>query len=137
MIRRPPRSTRTDTLFPYTTLFRSFVRVPGVIKLRNGDYTSLALHIDVEQTMAMRASIIEHTAEAFDPDLFIVDKEPLGLRGEVEATLAMLRQRGTPCVLALRDVMNEPGLLLPAWARTPVVPALQRYFEDRQSTRLN
>src|SRR3546814_10123272 len=26
MIRRPPRSTRTDTLFPYTTLFRSVVR---------------------------------------------------------------------------------------------------------------
>src|SRR3546814_5265951 len=26
MIRRPPRSTRTDTLFPYTTLFRSFIR---------------------------------------------------------------------------------------------------------------
>src|SRR3546814_13468008 len=24
MIRRPPRATRTDTLFPYTTLFRSF-----------------------------------------------------------------------------------------------------------------
>src|SRR3546814_7859750 len=27
MIRRPPRSTRTDTLFPYTTLFRSVGRV--------------------------------------------------------------------------------------------------------------
>src|SRR3546814_13095289 len=27
MIRRPPRSTRTDTLFPYTTLFRSLHRV--------------------------------------------------------------------------------------------------------------
>src|SRR3546814_6763017 len=27
MIRRPPRSTRTDTLLPYTTLFRSYVRV--------------------------------------------------------------------------------------------------------------
>src|SRR3546814_6978352 len=26
MVRRPPRSTRTDTLFPYTTLFRSVVR---------------------------------------------------------------------------------------------------------------
>src|SRR3546814_7565590 len=26
MIRRPPRSTRTDTLFPYTTLFRSSIR---------------------------------------------------------------------------------------------------------------
>src|SRR3546814_9960812 len=28
MIRRPPRSTRTDTLFPYTTLFRSARRAP-------------------------------------------------------------------------------------------------------------
>src|SRR3546814_14511470 len=27
MIRRPPRSTRTDTLFPYTTLFRSWGRI--------------------------------------------------------------------------------------------------------------
>src|SRR3546814_17877942 len=29
MIRRPPRSTRTDTLFPYTTLFRSIDHVGG------------------------------------------------------------------------------------------------------------
>src|SRR3546814_9965684 len=29
MIRRPPRSTRTDTLFPYTTLFRSDRRIAG------------------------------------------------------------------------------------------------------------
>src|SRR3546814_10574909 len=41
MIRRPPRSTRTDTLFPYTTLFRSSLRIidqciekmpPGLVK---------------------------------------------------------------------------------------------------------
>src|SRR3546814_4294120 len=33
MIRRPPRSTRTDTLFPYTTLFRSYrwFIVPGLV----------------------------------------------------------------------------------------------------------
>src|SRR3546814_6588993 len=31
MIRRPPRSTRTDTLFPYTTLFRSQAAQPQVI----------------------------------------------------------------------------------------------------------
>src|SRR3546814_18344707 len=30
MIRRPPRSTRTDTLFPYTTLFRSFLILLGL-----------------------------------------------------------------------------------------------------------
>src|SRR3546814_5868905 len=31
MIRRPPRSTRSDTLFPYTTLFRSVPVLPGGI----------------------------------------------------------------------------------------------------------
>src|SRR3546814_9034187 len=37
MIRRPPRSTRTDTLFPYTTLFRSVRRnLPGLARLVAG-----------------------------------------------------------------------------------------------------
>src|SRR3546814_3961141 len=34
MIRRPPRSTRTDTLFPYTTLFRSREHRPGRLRRR-------------------------------------------------------------------------------------------------------
>src|SRR3546814_11002389 len=33
MIRRPPRSTRTDTLFPYTTLFRSGAVLPQRLEL--------------------------------------------------------------------------------------------------------
>ena len=70
-----------------------FVRIPGVIKLRNGDYTSLNPHLDIEETVQLRESIIRKTAESFDPDLFIVDKEPWGLRGEVKPTLEMLRSR--------------------------------------------
>src|SRR3546814_14233242 len=46
MIRRPPRSTRTDTLFPYTTLFRSHgfdVKIlRQVIRLRKLDRAELA-----------------------------------------------------------------------------------------------
>src|SRR3546814_8159474 len=37
MIRRPPRSTRTDTLFPYTTLFRSHAAVDPAVVLRDLD----------------------------------------------------------------------------------------------------
>ncbi len=107
-----------------------FVRVPGVIKLRNGEYTSLALHIDTELTMAMRASIIEHTAKIYDPDLFLVDKEPLGLRGEVKDTLAMLKRRGTPCVLGLRDIMDDPEMLAREWKRKKSVPALAQFYDD-------
>src|SRR3546814_14105214 len=38
MIRRPPRSTRTDTLFPYTTLFRSALRAVTSTDGMTADY---------------------------------------------------------------------------------------------------
>src|SRR3546814_17962051 len=38
MIRRPPRSTRTDTLFPYTTLFRSVVAQGGDLSVLDEDF---------------------------------------------------------------------------------------------------
>src|SRR3546814_7965389 len=51
MIRRPPRSTRTDTLFPYTTLFRS----PPPSHKNEAKRRSLAHFQDVEE-MVMRAT---------------------------------------------------------------------------------
>ncbi len=107
-----------------------FVRIPGVIKLRNGDYTSLNLHLDVEETLKLRESIIRHTADTFDPDLFIVDKEPWGLRGEVRQTMEMLKERDTPLVLGLRDVMDEPTALVPEWERKKVLPALEDLYDE-------
>ena len=107
-----------------------FVRIPGVIKLRNGEYTSLGLLIDIQDTLAMRASIIQHTAKAFAPDLFLVDKEPLGLEGEVEPTLRMLRERGTVNVLGLRDVMDDPMMLRREWHRKQAIPAIQRLYDQ-------
>jgi predicted glycosyltransferase len=107
-----------------------FVRVPGIIKLRNGDYTSLNLDVDIEHTLALRASIIEHTAQVFDPHLFLVDKEPLGLLGEVAKTLRMLRRRGgCRLVLGLRDIMDDPGSLAQEWRRKRVLPALERLYD--------
>lgn len=113
--------------------FRSrvdFVRVPGVIKLRDGQYTSLNLPMDIEETLRIRAEIIQHTARVFDPDIFIVDKEPLGLRGEVLETMKMLKASGTRLVLGLRDVMDEPSALAPEWERKNVMPALKSLFDQ-------
>ena len=107
-----------------------FVRIPGVIKLRNGEYSSLSLHIDISEVLEMRASIIQHTAKVFNPDLFLVDKEPLGLRGEIHETLRMLKQNGTQCVLGLRDVMDDPVLLAREWERKQPIPALRDLYDE-------
>src|SRR3546814_1168258 len=60
MIRRPPRSTRTDTLFPYTTLFRSrrMARVVAQLEIRLVEAD--ALHLDLLHVM----HAVEHGIEA-------------------------------------------------------------------------
>ncbi len=107
-----------------------FVRIPGIIKLKDGAYTPLGLHIDLEQTLQMRESIIYHTAMTFKPDIFLVDKEPTGLQGEVTSTLEMLRQQGCINVLGLRDIMDEIGQLKQEWARKKVLPVLDNLYDD-------
>jgi predicted glycosyltransferase len=107
-----------------------FVRIPGVIKLKDGEYTSLGLHIDLEQTLSMRESIIYHTAASFKPDIFLVDKEPTGLKGEVVSTLQMLHDRGTINVLGLRDVMDEASALKAEWERKQVLPVLEQLYDE-------
>lgn len=107
-----------------------FVKIPSVIKLRNGEYTSMDKHIDVSETIAMRKSIIRHTAETFEPDIFIIDKEPLGLRGEVEDTLRMLKDKGTTLVLGLREVMDAPHLLDVEWKRNDVMHKIGSLYDQ-------
>ena len=106
-----------------------FVKIPSVIKLRNGEYTSLERHIDVHETLKMRQSIIRHTAETFQPDIFIVDKEPLGLRGEAEETLSYLKTRGTTLVLGLREVMDAPHLLEEEWKKSDVMRKMGSFYD--------
>jgi predicted glycosyltransferase len=106
-----------------------YVKIPSVIKLRNGDYTSMDEHINLEETLEMRQAIIRQTAESFQPDIFIVDKEPLGLRREVEDTLAYLKSRGTLLVLGLRDVMDAPHLLDAEWRRNDVMAKIDQLYD--------
>src|SRR3546814_7687862 len=68
MIRRPPRSTRTDTLFPYTTLFRSihararvhvFFQIVGM-QLDQAGHQVIALQVlRLRQLTAARADVMD------------------------------------------------------------------------------
>src|SRR3546814_12592711 len=55
MIRRPPRSTRTDTLFPYTTLFRSTVLSSDTSHWNGRETMS---DTSISNVMAIRAEVI-------------------------------------------------------------------------------
>src|SRR3546814_10792800 len=66
MIRRPPRSTRTDTLFPYTTLFRSACKSPYPAQRPRTPLNRNVLNSWKKRTSACAARLKrseEHTSE--------------------------------------------------------------------------
>src|SRR3546814_2308809 len=108
MIRRPPRSTRTDTLFPYTTLFRSDVDAEGA---HLGDVAG-----DLRHHRRVHAVLpVAHQ----------------GLAGNLQQDTLVLLGAGGP---GLR-VGHEP--LFELWRRASGDGAPRRPVEDRKSTRLN
>lgn len=107
-----------------------FIRLPGVIKLRNGEYKSLGLHVDLADTLAIREAIILQTAKTFSPDVFLVDKEPLGLKGEIASTLDYLQNTACTNILGLRDVLDDPVILASEWQRKRAVAAVETFYDD-------
>src|SRR3546814_8358869 len=81
MIRPPPRSTRTDTLFPYTTLFRSIERIGG---------SRGTLYIYVGSKLELFETIVREEADRFSKtldDAFAMGADDMALE---EATQKLL-----------------------------------------------
>ena len=107
------------------------VRLPGVIKRRDGSYESQTMGMHIDETTDLRASIIETTTRQFDPDIVVVDKEPTGFRGEMLQTLEYLLNHPTAkLVLGLRDVLDDPDVLAAEWARKDAVSAAETYYDE-------
>src|SRR3546814_921731 len=96
MIRRPPRSTRTDTLFPYTTLFRSNLRIvdPAV---EPGDDLFLVVLFQIAGSKDVTCSLYlfdQNVPERSSANVRLSDTVSTAMRTGVNATLSSI---GTEC----------------------------------------
>src|SRR3546814_4801928 len=101
MIRRPPRSTRTDTLFPYTTLFRSARAISADAWLRVSAWPGDEHALKLEMHGAAPASLLGYVNRL--RRMFDLDADP-------QAIVAALSQspRLRPCL------RKRPGLRVPS-----------------------
>lgn len=109
-----------------------FVRIPGMIKMTNEEYLPLSIKINPGHALEIRKSIIKTTAKTFQPHLFIVDKEPMGLKKEVLSTLKWMR-RSLPrarTVLGLRDIMDDAETIRGDWAARGTYDVLDRLYSE-------
>ncbi|MDX1709047.1 MAG: glycosyltransferase [Desulfobacterales bacterium] len=109
-----------------------FVRIPGMIKKTNDEYLPLSIKINARHALDIRKNIITATAKTFQPQLFIVDKEPLGLRKEVLPTLKWLKRSrpDTRAILGLRDIMDDAATVKKDWQDKGVYEILQNLYSE-------
>ncbi len=107
-----------------------YVRIPGIEKQSDGRYLPHHLNLELADTIRLRTDLIKQTVLSFDPDIVIVDKEPIGLRGELIPSLEILRRRGARIVLGVRDVLDEPAKLHEEWRQSGALDALATIYDD-------
>src|SRR3546814_13544413 len=117
MIRRPPRPTRTDTLFPYTTLFRSDIDGRHA---EGGDGMDLVLHA---------AGQPERQTRRHDPGP--------GLRLYDHHAARGVDELGPAVAMGSDDVAGRIVRGVGMHGLRQVLQRLYRGVEDRKSTRLN
>src|SRR3546814_2167709 len=132
MIRRPPRSTRTDTLFPYTTLFRSDV-VDEALATAAVDKTIAhfgKLDILVNSAGIIQAGGIENVDTAEYRRVF--DVNLMATLYTCRAAIGPMKAQGSGDIInisSLAAIKSGPGFS--AYASS------KHALKDRKSTRLN
>lgn len=109
-----------------------FVRIPGMIKKTNDEYLPLSIKINARHALDIRKNIITATAKTFQPNLFIVDKEPLGLKKEILPTLQWFKRcrPDTRSILGLRDVMDDADTVKKDWRAKKVYEHLENLYSE-------
>jgi len=109
-----------------------FVRIPGMIKKTNQEYLPMSIKINAGHALDIRKKIIVAAIKAFQPDLFIVDKEPLGLKKEILPALKWLKKccPNTRTVLGLRDIMDDATTIKNNWGKKKIYQALDKYYSE-------
>lgn len=100
--------------------------LPGFTCTSEG-YASRKLTMSMERLTQLRSATISAALESVSPDLFIADRHPFGVGGELKPALETMRRRGTTTVLGMREVLDAPGDAAAEWARAGVDAVAEAY----------
>ncbi len=108
-----------------------FVKIPTLVKVNTGVWSSDRLRLVNEELLAIRAEIMEDVATGFQPHLVLVDHMPNGVAGELARPLRVLRERarGAKIVLGLRDILGARTDIRRQWLADGAYEAAEAYYD--------
>ena len=106
------------------------VTIPTYFKTPQGNYIPRSLCTEIQRLVKLRRQTIHAALDAFEPDIFIVDNVPRGAMNELDSILPVLTNRGTHIVLGLRDIIDEPPVVLQQWKKLQNLEIIRLYFSS-------
>lgn len=108
-----------------------YIKLPCLTRTGRGEYGSKYISSSGDELIRMRAEMILAAARYFAPELLMVDKKPLGVKGELAPTLSFLKAERpeTRKVLILRDVLDQPAAIISNWERNGHSEAIRTGYD--------
>jgi predicted glycosyltransferase len=108
-----------------------YIKLPCLNRVGRGEYTTKYLSASLNDAIQLRSDLIYAAVVNFKPDLFMVDKKPLGVKRELAKTLEYLQTERpeTSLVLILRDILDCPEAVRSNWERNGHYEALRRFYD--------
>jgi predicted glycosyltransferase len=103
--------------------------LPGLRKVGNGRYSARRLPMSGKEVRALRAAQLETAIRSFRPDVMLVDKHPVGVRGELRPALDVLLESGGRVVLGLRDILDDAASVAKEWSAAGVIEEIERHVD--------
>lgn len=108
-----------------------YLTLPALYKTKEGQYQARRLDMPLDAIIKLRSQVIEVAIKNFQPDVLIVDNVPRGAQGELDRTLKYLRKQGkTLCILGLRDILDQPEVIIPSWKKTKNEETIARFYDN-------
>ena len=107
------------------------VPLPPVVKVGPDEYEPRDPRLKLSLVRRARAAIVADVARRFEPDVFLVDHSPQGMKGELLPVFEALRASGSPTriVLGLRDVLDDGAVVRRMWQDQGVYRTLEEVFD--------
>ena len=108
-----------------------YIKLPCLGRDRVGKIAAKYLGTEVDETVKLRSNLIKTAVADFKPDLFLVDKKPYGLLGELKPTLDYLKVflPQTKLVLLLRDILDAPQVTIKDWQNNAYYDAIESLYD--------
>ena len=108
-----------------------YIKLPCLNRGNTGEVAVKYLGMSIDKTVKLRSELILSAAVNFQPDIFLVDKKPYGIKNELKKTVNYLHKKlpQSKLLLLFRDILNTPEKTIDEWQNNNYSEIIDKFYQ--------